>query len=449
MKNKVLILGLLLAISWPVGSSAAWSDDPAENTQLTDAGGAQHSPVMVSDGNDGAYIAWVDDASGNSDIYVQHVDANGDVQWASDGVEVIATADNETDPQLVANADGGVYVVWEVDTQNGDIWGQRLSAEGAKLWGFYGTGLAVGVRTQNTPRVTTPPLYPDGTRGIVVAYNRQRPSSARSDVYAAQYSNGGVLRSRDAMPTGTTALTVPIMFGSTYLLYRMNGSEVGIGRFWRSGSIAYSSSFRTFAPGSTLEDPFLLEDGVLTGLWERVSAGVSIVRLRRITEASAWPEAGYRIASTGNTQTHPRAVRWDGSTKSEIITWIDGSANRQNIRAQRMFRKVRMWTDAGVVVTNAAGNQRSQEMIQADDGGAIVAWIDERSSPNGDIYSQRIGLDGTMSWQANGVPVSTRGGVQTALKIIPSGSGFIAVWTDGTGDNRDIYVQLVNGDGTL
>lgn len=164
---------MLIAAGWPLAGSAAWSHDPTENTRLTSVAGAQHSPVAVSDGNDGVYVAWVDDASGNSNIYVQHVDADGDIQWDADGVAIANTANNETEPQLITNANGGVYVVWESDLQNGNIYAQRLSDTGTKLWGSNGLTVSAGTAYQNNPRVTAAYGYPDGTHGIAIAYTRR------------------------------------------------------------------------------------------------------------------------------------------------------------------------------------------------------------------------------------------------------------------------------------
>jgi hypothetical protein len=50
----------------------------------------------------------------------------------------------------------------------------------------------------------------------------------------------------------------------------------------------------------------------------------------------------------------------------------------------------------GLLVANATGNQRTPVIISDGSGGFITAWIDSRTSTNGEIYAARVNANGTL-----------------------------------------------------
>ncbi|MCK4338645.1 MAG: T9SS type A sorting domain-containing protein [Candidatus Cloacimonetes bacterium] len=124
--------------------NVVWSED----TIISNAGGisawTQIFP-FISDGNDGFFIAWHDDRDNNmlADIFIQHVDSNGNTLWTANGVEVSTMPNrNHFYPQLVYPLNrGDVYVFWnEMDSDQNlrGIYGQKMSETGDRLWTGYG-----------------------------------------------------------------------------------------------------------------------------------------------------------------------------------------------------------------------------------------------------------------------------------------------------------------------
>jgi hypothetical protein len=79
-------------------------------------------------------VAWSDGRTGASgaDIYVQHVDVTGGVQWTAGGVRVCDAANVQDVPRVMADGLGGAAVVWR-DYRAGascDLYGQHLDAAG-------------------------------------------------------------------------------------------------------------------------------------------------------------------------------------------------------------------------------------------------------------------------------------------------------------------------------
>ncbi len=104
------------------------------------------------------------------------------------------------------------------------------------------------------------------------------------------------------------------------------------------------------------------------------------------------------------------------------------------------------WTEHGVPVCAAAGNQNYARLVEDGAGGAIVAWRDYRNG-NYDVYCQRVDAGGRPAWQQDGVPVCTQGSHQYLYGIISDGrGGAIMVWED-LRDGRDIYAQRIDSRG--
>ncbi|HXG37818.1 MAG TPA: T9SS type A sorting domain-containing protein [Bacteroidota bacterium] len=105
------------------------------------------------------------------------------------------------------------------------------------------------------------------------------------------------------------------------------------------------------------------------------------------------------------------------------------------------------WQANGVPVCDTSANTGYYMLPQIapdGDGGAYVCWKDARNG-NYDIYAQRIGHDGRMLWQKNGIPIVDDSSTQQFPRIISDarGSAFIA-WEDNRSQtNTHIYAQRI------
>jgi hypothetical protein len=93
-------------------------------------------------------------------------------------------------------------------------------------------------------------------------------------------------------------------------------------------------------------------------------------------------------------------------------------------------------------------------MIAGDGaGGAIVTWVDSRSSGNPDIYAQHVLASGVVdpAWPADGRGVCTAANNQYAPTIVTDGAGgAIVTWEDQrSGADYDVYAQHVLASGTV
>jgi hypothetical protein len=103
----------------------------ADGVALCMAPEFQWNPEILSDGAGGAIVAWQDRRSGIWDIYTQWVNAWGAVQWTADGVALCTAAGDQTFPTITSDGAGGAFVAWyDGRSGNSDIYAQRIDATG-------------------------------------------------------------------------------------------------------------------------------------------------------------------------------------------------------------------------------------------------------------------------------------------------------------------------------
>jgi uncharacterized repeat protein (TIGR02543 family) len=143
----------------------------------------QFSPSLVSDGSHGVIVVWQDlrnsyNGINYSDIYAQRIDASGQALWSADGIPVSTGAFEKLVPRLVSDGAQGAIIAWEdyrnvdvnadVDLNGADIYAQRIGPDGKTLW----AGEAA-VSARNNDQVN-PILVSDGNGGAIIAWEDYR-----------------------------------------------------------------------------------------------------------------------------------------------------------------------------------------------------------------------------------------------------------------------------------
>jgi hypothetical protein len=76
--------------------------------------GDQIRSQICTDGNNGAYITWEDHRNaGNSDIYAQRIAANAAINWAATGFAICTAPNDQLTPMIVSNGNLGAIVAWQ------------------------------------------------------------------------------------------------------------------------------------------------------------------------------------------------------------------------------------------------------------------------------------------------------------------------------------------------
>jgi hypothetical protein len=166
---------------------------------------------------------------------------------------------------------------------------------------------------------------------------------------------------------------------------------------------------------------------------------------------------GYSQWTVGGKQISPNGIYWNlpvfTADGEEGFFVAHRSHDYSDIKAY--FQKVDgdgvpQWADSGVIVyPKMSVNQHA--LVSDGAGGFIVIWGDNRvGTHDNNVYVQRVDLHGTLLWGEDGVPVCVAPGTQMTARIASDGAGgAFLTWWDQRDENNHVYVQHVDGSGSL
>lgn len=404
----------------------------------------------ISDGAGGAILAWQDTRGGDSDIYAQRLDTNGNALWTNDGVPICAAAGMQSAAQLADDGAGGAIITWQ-DARSGtyDIYAQRIDGDGDTLWADNGVGICViGGKQQWFPQIA-----PDGSGGAIIAWQDNRIgtfdiAAQRVDADgAAQWLPGGipicwqpnaqtyprlipdgdggaVIAWQDARGGGTDIYASKVDAAGNQDVWLLNGVAV-------CDAAGDQSNVRLIGDGSG--------GAILT--WQDARGADSDIYAQALGADgnSQWAVDGLPVCFEADAQSMPRLAA-DGAGGA-IITWQDLRSGDYDVYAQSVDAAGNLQWAGGVQVCVAAEGQGYPTVASDGAGGAIVSWTDARSGEF-DIYAQALDAGGAALWGDDGTALCAEGGVQFITQTVADGDGgAIIAWTDFRDGSSDIYAQ--------
>ncbi len=153
------------------GPAFSWG---ANGISVCNATGYQFLYGLCSDGTGNFVMVWTDGRFGSTyTVFAQKVDPTGTAQWAANGVQVRFSSGSGSNAGIVADGAGGTIVVWQENRNDtGDIYAQRLNAQGATLWTSTGVPVCNAAEGQQSPRIV-----PSGIGGAIACWSDFRSNS--------------------------------------------------------------------------------------------------------------------------------------------------------------------------------------------------------------------------------------------------------------------------------
>jgi hypothetical protein len=177
--------------------------------------------------------------------------------------------------------------------------------------------------------------------------------------------------------------------------------------------------------------------------------GVFAQRVDREGQA-VWDEKVIAVCRLESDQEQPMLV--PDSSGGAIVVWQDfRSGDNWDVFAQRIDRSGNLrWSDGGVSISTAAGDQLGPQIAADGHGGALIAWQDLREGPDSDLYAQAVDSTGQVQWSVDGIPILAGPGTQLVSQVVKCGPGGVFVWGDsrGGGTEVSIYAQRVDASGS-
>ena len=353
-----------------------------------------YQPQLVSDGAGGAIIVWKDERPATAGLYVQRIDANGNVLWTANGVQVTTNATQGM--KLVSDGAGGAIITWD-DSWPGNILAQRVDGTGSVLWTPGGVTIVTG--SGYAPKITT-----DGGSGAIITWTDQR--GANADIYVQRIdSNGNVrwtangvflssLTNSDWWPRIThDQLGGAIITWWGMATYAQRVDSDG-NPMWITGGVTVSTA-------GTDSDPQIVDAGANGAVIVYKDSGFIMAQRLDPWGNLIWNPAGVTVA-VGETERHYDQVIGDG-LGGVIVTWKAGSFSNTSVFAQKVDPGgTVIWTSGGVILCNAPNNQNYPTITADGFGGGIIAWMDGRGG-SFDTYAQRVVRGGHWGYPAPSV----------------------------------------------
>ena len=435
------------------GVIAAWSvydDDDISSIQMqrkTSVGGigwqTVNNPITIaidpinyleiadikSDGNGGAYIAWVSYLTDTlSDIYVQHISNTGAKLFGSMGIKLNpANGHLFTKVKLSVNTTGCI-VCWgdgQYTFGTSQLFVQRFSSSGVPQWAAGGVMVSSVNSIKNSFEVLG-----DGSDGVFISFEDFRNSIRDStgnlknvNIYAQHINSSGsrLWGTTDALVTGAVNnQSLPYGVGDNGFMITDN--EGGF-------IILYSSTVNNVAGNYAQR---MNSSG--TRLW--ANEGVAVLNF----------VGKMHMASDGA----------NGIVVSGLQ--INFSTFYNSIYAQRVSGSgAKLWTADGKLI-NAPNTQSPNSTSMAADGAGnfVFNWtITDPVSFLSVVKGQKINGNGQLLWTADGVNICNNPVADPLNPFILRSSGtnqMISAWIDFRNSNvsgRDIYCAKIDTNGQL
>jgi hypothetical protein len=407
--------------TYPPGNAAPtpqWSTDPNVNQPIAVGNDEDKSiSASVSDGAGGMILFWADaqadDAFSGSHGYAQRIDAFGRKRWLVTDVP-FSTSNTAASFLSAATSDGfgGAIAVF---LDSGILRAQRLSSNGQRLWDS--TGVSLCPLPQNGGISATS----DGAGGAFIVWSDPRDIA---------------------------------VFGTELYGQHVNAAGTPL---WGSSGISLVNA------AAAQSNPRLVSDGAggCIAVWDdlrnNATTGTDLYAQRWNTAGSAqWGGQGVPVCVATGLQSQATIVS-DGA-QGAVVGWVDSRnpPTSTDLYAQSLGATgLPRWAANGVAVCNETAGLGEIRCVSDRKGGAIWAWIDQRTS-DPSVCSQRMTAAGARRWTAAGIPLCTAVGGRFGLNATDDGaSGLIATWNDFRlqlpqgGDDPNQFAQRIDSAGVV
>jgi len=346
----------------------------------------QTNPQLASDGAGGTLVTWEDARDPNfQKIYAQRISAAGKKVWEKGSLPLTKNNSRQSSPRLISAGDGGAIVVW-LDERNPlnlkDLYGQKVSGKGELLWNKNGVAISADNGDQTEEEIIS-----DGSNGAIITWTDFRNGERNPDIYAQSIDGDGeilwkkegivICGAPDIQRTpqlageeeGGAIIAWTDKGGGSYDIYAQRVNRQGQ-TLWSTDGIPLCQIARTQQEPLFADQQTVFWEDYRYGNWDIFAGAVSP------QGKLLWGEEGVPIVSLPLTQYAPQAIPWkDGSA---IVVWEDYRGGKQyEIYLQKISSSGKVaFKDNGALVKTADGARLPKIQALPEDGSLVVVWED-------------------------------------------------------------------------
>lgn len=406
---------------------------------------------MIDSGRGEVILAFEDARSGFLNIYAQKIDNQGVLLWGKDGIPLAKVKADQTNPRLVTDGAGGAIVCWE-DQRNPNfpkIYAQRITSSGKRSWEKGSLPLSKVDARQGLPL-----MVPDGSGGAIIAWEDERNPLGLKDLYGQRISgsgellwgkNGVAINSENGDQTEADMISDgaggAILAWTDYRRGERN-PDIYTQRIDGSGKPLWPKEGVLVCGAPDVQKfPKLAKDkeGGVIVTWTDKGGGSYDIYAQRLSREGKilWLTDGIPVSQAARTQQNSLL------SNSQILVWEDYRYGNWDIFANTVSLQGKLlWGEEGVPVVSLPLTQYAPQIANWKSGAVLVTWEDYRNGKEYEIFIQMLSANGSVAWQANGVPVKTSNGARAPkILALPKENALVLVWEDYSGGGKAIYGQ--------
>jgi hypothetical protein len=387
------------------------------------------------------------------------------------GTEICRLSGDQAQAQIISDSIGGAYITWEdarVGSLQEDIYIQRVDSNGSIQFPTNGIPICTADSWQKQPQMIS-----DGSGGAIITWADDRIPPigfiSQTDIYTQRINSTGDVQ-WDA--NGTVICTAERFQQKPLLVSDETGGAIIAWQDYRTGSYdiytqrinstgdiqwdANGTAICLYSGYQYIED--IISDGaggaIMVWLDTRDDFSERDIYAQKINSSGSvqWTIDGVKLSDVHVEQSYPQICS-DGMGGA-IITWMDNRSSSNKIYTQKINSTGGIqWGANGTSVSTRMTNQLIPSICTDEMGGAIIAWMDNRNEINYyDIYAQRINSTGNRQWNSNDNPILIADNNQALNHLISDGMGgaLIAVTDDREElDSKNIYAQRIFSNGSV
>jgi hypothetical protein len=412
--NASIFEGDIYAQQLDFSGNPLWA---ANGIIINNASGGQFRPKIISDDNGGAIIVWAKSGGGfyGYDLYAQRIDADGNLLWNPNGVAVAVSSATDSFHEIISDGNGGVIITWQrLPTVPGetDIYAQRVDANGNIMWTNNGVAVCLATGSQSWPQLAS-----DLNGGAVIAWEDGRNGTGTVDIYAQRINgNGTVQWTVDGIPVcddqsyQTETAICPDGNGGALIAWtdnRTSGNVIYGQRVNSAGEVQWVVNGKYLSPPSSECSKAIINfdnSGSAYIVWEiDVSVNETDIGSQKIDLDGnlLWGTTGVDICLAPGQQQEISVM--NSLAGGIIITWQDLRNNpNADLYAQWVDRDGNLkWTLNGVKICGATDVQSYPVLTTDGLAGAIISLWDLRNGGDEDLYAQNIDYRGELGTTIN------------------------------------------------
>jgi len=377
-------------------------DTVGANFKVNDVGTSyQRHPSVAMDADGDFVISWEDNRGGNSDIYAQRYNSSGDTVGVNFRVNNVGTG-SQMKPKIAIDSAGDFTICW-VDNRSGnyDIYAQRYNSSGGSVGPNFRVNDDLGTSSNWWPSVA---MDTDGD--FVICWYDERTGDY--DIYAQRYNSSGDpvgANFRVSDDQGTTYQGYPSIAmdtdGDFVICWedQRSGDEDIYAQRYNSSGDTVGANFRVnddlgtsypWSPSIAMDS-----DGDFAICWYDYRSGDYDIYAQRYNSSGDTVGANFRVnddLGTSDQASPSIAMDADGDF---IICWSDERNGNYDIYAQRYHSDGTMWGSNYLVNQELSvpnPNQRYPS-VALNDNQITPTWEDARRSKGWDVYAKIITWD--------------------------------------------------------